>query len=235
MSYKKLIMENVSSLNYEVLVIIQHGSTTMDVAEDNSDIDFIAVVKEEVNREDKELPLITPKWGKIHITLFSKESFELLFKNFYAELAMKILDVNLLAGRLIHGKIIYDPLKLTEKFMEKHNISECPKWLIEKFVWQCFSFIKDAQHSNKYIKQNCIEKAIDSWGIAILLKKNVFTLNIKWQPILLERYLPGNIYISYIKLRFNYPNDKEEINSNLKNLIDYLRSEIDANQSCNSF
>lgn len=236
MNYMTFINEHVSSLSYEVLVIIQHGSTTMAVAEENSDIDFIAVVKEDVNREDRELPIITPDGEKVHITLLNKNSFELLLKNFFTELAIKVLDVNLLAGRLIQGKIIYDPLKLTENCIKEYSLTECPKWLIEKFLWQCFSFIKDAQHSNQYIKQNCIEKAIDSWGIAFLLKRNIFTLNIKWQPILLERHLPATIYKSYIKLRFHYPsNDKEEINRNLKILVDYLRSEINANQSCNSF
>ncbi|MFJ7953013.1 nucleotidyltransferase domain-containing protein [Lysinibacillus sp. NPDC096418] len=231
--YEEFIIKSVNNLGYEVLGIVQHGSTVMGVAEENSDIDFITLVNKVVNKKYKELPIITSEGFKIHVTLFDKNTYELLLKDFYTEIAMKLLDVNLLAGRIIHGDIIYDPLNLIEESIKIYNLNKCPKYIIEKFVWQCFNFINDAKHSNKYIKQNCIEKAIDSWGIAILLSNSIYTLNIKWQPILLEKYLPPNIYDSYIKLRFNY--NEKYINKHLKILMDFIRRELDAYQSSNTF
>ncbi|MNC35939.1 hypothetical protein D3C75_844390 [compost metagenome] len=138
----------------------------------------------------------------------------------------------MVAGRVIQGELVYDESRFAADLMENNKLMQCPDFIVEKFAWQCFGFITDAKHSHPYIKQNCVEKAVDSWGIAVLLLHSILTLNLKWQPILLERCLEPELYDCYIQLRFNYCKyNQDEINWLLKRLVDYIRSEIHAYKS----
>ena len=217
------INEIIEGLEYKVICVIQHGSTVMGFAEKDSDYDFLVVVDGVIATTDREIPLVIDN-TKIHLSLLSQDEFEKKINNFYSELLVKVLDVNLLAGRLRQGKIVYDTDNYGHGILSTIIHDPVPIYVIEKYIWQCYGFIKDARHSNQYIKQNCIEKAIDSWGIAVLLKNSISTLNIKWQPLLLKNILPPNIYSNYLTLRFNYINqNSDDVNKLLKTLIDYSK------------
>lgn len=205
--------------------IIQHGSTIQGVAGANSDYDYYVIVKNKVST-----PVFAEKINniKFHIQVVDQKSFEKEINDFVPKLMMALFDTNIIAGRLLQGKVILDKDNAIFNYLTSKRSElklQVPR-LIKKFRYQAIGFMEDSQHSNTLFQYICIEKAIDSLALGILIKNNFYNLNPKWQPIFLKDFLSKDLYDKYTRARFFLPNiESTEIQSTLVQLLNELTSE----------
>ncbi len=217
------LLNYLNACHFKPLAILQHGSTSMGVASDFSDIDLLILINCETKYEKSEYAFIDSNKNKIHMKIMSIEQFSIMLNNFQKEISQKILDLNLLSGRVLMCKVIYSTIDVTKILDNAKQKIDFDK-ISTKFLYQFYSYLNDAKHPNDFIKQNCIEKSIDSLVTSILLKHKITTLNTKWHPLLIKEILSPETYNDYLNLRFNYNAlNSIEINSKIKNLVSYRK------------
>lgn len=217
------LIKHLSHFDMKTLSIIQHGSTSMNISYLNSDIDLLVIIEEKEEFEISEKVFLDTANNKVHLKIVSIKTFKSILKNFQNDILSKNLDLNILSGRIFMGEIIYTDIDI-QKVINKYKNNINFNIIALKFLYQAYNFLNDAKHPNNYIKQNCIEKAIDSLMTSILIKNKVTTLNIKWQPLIIKEFLPKELYEDYLSLRFNYKSlNLNEINNKIKVIICYIK------------
>lgn len=207
--------------------IIQHGSSIHPkLINSTSDYDYLVILNkydiEQLTTENSSIVTINNN-KKIHITCIVEDEFYKLLSGIENELLTSIFDLNILSTRLLSGEIIIDNGNFKKKIddcLSKNQINN----LVQKFVYQAFSFIKDIQGtSNKYLEQRIMENIIDSLTTALLIRKECFFLNLKHHPVLIEEYLSNDTYKKYLKVRFNYQKYNYLKDDLIKNLLKEIR------------
>lgn len=199
--------ENILISVYKIIpkknipAIILHGSCTQkDLITNGSDVDLI-IVSDKL-RSEKIIEIVNNK--KLHIDILDIKAIKEKILEFENTVCSAIFDTNCLGGRILSGHILFDDCSLSDfiKHAEKQLNNQK---LILKFYLQSINFIKDYQYQTEmYSAKVLFEKAIDSLGLAILLKNKVYNLNTKHQIKLLKNYLAKEVFQEFINLRFNF-------------------------------
>lgn len=75
---------------------------------------------------------------KIYISFIQRNIFEDSIEKFYYDLALRVLDVNHLSGRLIQGNIIYDPQGIAQEKIQRYHSLQLSKTFDRKIFMASF-------------------------------------------------------------------------------------------------
>lgn len=191
--------------------IILHGSRAQGFASDNSDYDLLIVVNEEAELKNKIDVFVDDEGNKIQLEFINLLNFEKMLTCYENELFSKIFDLNILAGRVFMGKIIYSSDNKVSELIKVNMPYKNKKKLMDKFSYQAINFYSDSKTDDLILKQYSISRMIESIGVVYLISKDISWLNLKWQHRFIEKFMDECNYNDYLQLKFfsNNLSDKE--------------------------
>lgn len=188
--------------------VILHGSQALGFANINSDYDILIIMEDNVKTKMDAFITLDNKRIQIEFISFQKLSEEL--ENYESILFKQILDLNLIAGRILMG-IILEADDQIKTLIEKNKLYRLKKELINRFLYTATNFLNDSKTDDVILKKFSLQVMAISIGNAILIKNDIFWLSVKWQHRFLENILTEEDYALYIRLRFNDNNDDEAL------------------------
>lgn len=211
------IREIIKIRNIEIICLILHGSRTLDIQNQESDLDIVAVT--ETGQYEDIVEIIDGE--KYHIIFREKKYLESLSEEFFNIILTRIFDYNSLSGRIMSGDILWEKKGNEISSIITRNIIELDKYILDKKLhYQMISQLKDATTNSRYINLICIQNAVDTLICRFLLKNNIFFLNQKWFPYYIAQYFDKEISKYYYNLRFSQTPDLRE----LKQILEWVNN-----------
>ena len=204
----KLIIDYCEKNKVTYRDIILHGSQSIGFANEYSDYDYLVFVDED--KYGKIDTFVDIKKRKIQVEFMTIENLKKELEDYESRLMKTTMDLNLIAGRIYMGKRIIKQDKELDEIMERYRPFLQKKKLIEKFVLQAVNFYSDCKTTDEILRKYSINMMAKSIGIAFLISKDVYWLNIKWQHKFLEKLMNAECYDLYSKLRFHMDNLRDE-------------------------
>lgn len=185
--------------------IILHGSQAVEFANENSDYDFLIVTDNYIGERID--VFITNDKKKVQVEFMESSELIQMLQSYEETLFKQILDLNLLAGRVLMSNIIEADMEISQiiKSYQKYRNQEA---LIRRYVYTATNFFGDSKTDDVILRKHSYQMAAINIGTAILIKNNIFWLHIKWQHRFLEKILPENLYHDYLLIR--WPQDLTE-------------------------
>lgn len=196
--------------------IILHGSQAVGFANENSDYDILVITN---NRNNERIDVfLTESHKKIQIEFMEMNELEQEIDNYENLLFKQILDLNIIAGRVLTSKIIEADLEC-ENIINSYREYRKKDALIKRFIYTATNFFGDSKTDDWLLKIHSFQMAAINIGTAILIKNNIFWLHIKWQHRFLEQLLSKKQYELYLAIRWPQSLSEELFLKNAKRLI----------------
>lgn len=212
----KLVKQTCEEKNIISKAIILHGSQAVGFANENSDYDILIVTN---NRNNERIDaILTSDHKKVQIEFMEITELEHEIDNYENVLLKQILDLNIIAGRVLTSKIIEADYEC-EKIINSYHEYRKRDALIKRFIYTATNFFGDSKTDDWLLKNHSFQMAAINIGTAILIKNNVFWLHIKWQHRFLEKILSKEQYELYLTLRWPQNLSEEQFLNNAKKLI----------------
>ncbi len=210
----------VNGITYKGIIL--HGSQAVGFANMNSDFDLL-VVTDELTRIKIET-IINGDREKIQIEFIDLQSLRGELSNYEANLLNRMMDLNILAGRLFMCKILFEEDTLLSGLIETYKPYKNKKKLIEKFFYQAINFYTDSKTNDLILKDYSLDLMVKSIGISYLIYHDIYWLNIKWQHRFIENIMEPQLFEYYQLLRLNRLELSDEIiNQYVKALLEPIK------------
>lgn len=188
--------------------VILHGSQALGFANINSDYDILIITDD--NIKSKIDVFITLDNRRIQIEFISFQKLREELENYESFLFKQILDLNLIAGRILMG-IILEADDEIKTMIENKKSFRLKKELINRFLYMATNFLNDSKTNDFILKNFSLQVMAISIGNAILIKNDIFWLSIKWQHRFLKDILTEEDFALYVRLRFNEKKDDKAL------------------------
>ena len=221
-SLLSLVIQRLDYDNIKYKSIILHGSQCEKFASEYSDYDYVVIS----DKTDRDMDVfIGSKQEKIQIEFLSEDDLECLLARYEAELFMRILDTNMLAGRILSGSEVFSNHSVLP-LINRYRCYKMKSKLIEKFVRQAAGFKLDSLSDDSLLSTYSTQNLFLSLGIAYLISKEHFWLAPKWQHHFVLRYLTEEDYEEYIFCRKNPDGDRQRLEGFAKRLVNLINMGI---------
>ncbi len=192
--------------NPNLLGLILHGSTTLDISNKNSDIDILAI---SFSGDEEDIIEIVEE-RKYHIHFENIDYLNTISSRFFNHILKSVLDLNNINGRVLSGEIIWEYKKdILSDILHRQREEFDDVNSVLKLRYQMISFLNDATTNNKYVNSICVCNAIDTLIAIYLIKNKIYFLNSKWYPYYVDKMFPEHMKKNYVYLRFNVVPDLE--------------------------
>lgn len=148
--------------------------------------------------------------------------FKCALDSYEQMLFKQILDLNIMAGRILTSQILEADSECTYLINSYHEYRNQDA-LIKRFIYTAINFFNDSKSDDLLLKNYSFQMAAINIGTAILIKNNVFWLHIKWQHRYLEKILSEKDYSDYLSIRWPHHLSEEQFLLITKKIIkEYL-------------
>lgn len=211
-----LVKERCSSKGISSRSIILHGSQAVGFANEYSDYDILVV--SDNRSKDRIDAFITEDDRRIQIEFMEGNELKHALDSYESLLFKQILDLNIMAGRILEGQILEADSEYRE-IIDSHHQYRNQDALIKRFLYTATNSFNDSKSDDCLLKKHSYLSAALNIGTAMLIKNNVFWLHIKWQHRYLERILSEDDYARYLTIRWPRDLTEEQFLSISKKLI----------------
>lgn len=212
----KLVKQSCEEKHIISRAIILHGSQAVGFANDNSDYDILIITD---NRKNERIDVfLTENHKKVQIEFMEIKELEQEIDSYENLLFKQILDLNIIAGRVLTSKIIEADHEC-ENIINSYRKYRKQDALIKRYIYTATNFFGDSKTDDWLLRFHSFQMAAINIGTAILIKNNIFWLHIKWQHRFLEQLLSKKQYELYLTIRWPQNLSEEQFLKNAKRLI----------------
>lgn len=212
----KLVKQSCDEKHIISRAIILHGSQAVGFANENSDYDILVITD---NRNNESIDVfLTENHKKVQIEFMEFKELKQEINNYENLLFKQILDLNIIAGRVLTSKIIEADCEC-KNIINSYRKYRKQDALIKRFIYTATNFFGDSKTDDWILKTHSFQMAAINIGTAILIKNNIFWLHIKWQHRFLKLLLSKKQYELYLTIRWPQNLSEEKFLKNAKRLI----------------
>jgi len=200
--------------------ILLHGSHAAGFANEFSDYDILVITDNRNN--EKTDAFITDGGKRIQIDFMDINELKTALDNYENMLFKQILDLNIMAGRILAAQILEADTECRE-LIDTYRQYRNRDALIKRFIYTATNFFNDSKTDDPLLKNHSYQMAAINIGTAILIKNNIFWLHIKWQHRYLQKILLQEDYEDYLSIRWPQNVSEEKFLKTAKKLMkEYL-------------